>query len=244
MGVYRTVFDYDNVSFSPATYRLQGDTIFGDTRYKTLRSENGTYWGAVRKTDDGQQVYYRPGEGTGKYPASLGKEYLLYDFSVKEGDTVVAYNGFMDTSIEERTPDPYNPPLDTMVVVSVNVIDGRKHVQILVLNYLNLHFTQEVEWIEGIGTRNILFCYDRNFLPGSNLGLYTLCAADSEGNVLYSFDTDNLGIRNNCPDWEIIEAIDYVPSDRPSATKLLLHDGQVLILRGEKTYTLQGVEVK
>lgn len=220
VSVYRTVFDDDNVSFSPATYRLQGDTLFGDTRYKTLRSENGTYWGAVRKTADGQQVYYRPGEGTGKFPASLGKEYLLYDFSVKEGDTVVAYSGFMDTSIEEGTPNPYNPPMDSMVVVSVNVIDGRKHVQILMLNYLNQHLTQEVEWIEGIGTRNILFCYDRNFLPGNNWGLYTLCAEDSEGNILYSFDTDYLGVHNNCPDFTLIT--NTPPSD---TIPLFIKDG-------------------
>ena len=239
VSVYRSMSDnYKTATFNSATYQLQGDTLFGDTRYKTLRSENGTYCGAVRKTDDGKQVYYYP-RGAESYPETLGKEFLLYDFSVKAGDTVVTYTGFMDIYLDEEVSDPYEFLMDSMVVVSVNVIDGRKHVLIH-----QLHGTHQTEWIEGIGTRSILFSCDRNILPGNNYGLYTLCAADSEGNVLYSFDTDNLGIRNNCPDWEIIEAIDYVPSDRPSATKLLLHDGQVLILRGEKTYTLQGVEVK
>ena len=125
-----------------------------------------------------------------------------------------------------------------MVVVSVNVIDGRKHVQILVLNYLNQHLTQEVEWIEGIGTRNILFCYDRNFLPGNNYGLYTLCAADSEGNVLYSFDTDYLGIHNNQCQLEPL-AIENVHTDSSSASKLL-REGQLIIERDGKTFNTIG----
>ncbi len=235
VSVYRMAFDYDNVYFSPATYQLQGDTLFGDTRYKTLRSENGTYCGAVRKTDDGQQVYYHP-RGAERYPATIGKEYLLYDFSVKAGDTTVVYNGFMDIYYEEG--NPYVHFTDSMVVVSVQVIDGRKHVLVQ-----RLHETGQVEWIEGIGTRSILFSCDRNIIPGNYYGLYTLCAADSEGNILYSFDTDNIGIRNNCPDWEIIEAIGHVPSDMPSATKLL-RDGQILILRRDKTYTLTGQKVE
>ena len=234
VSVYRTMLNYGDVYFSPATYQLQGDTLFGGTRYKTLRSENGTYCGAVRKTDDGQQVYYHP-RGAERYPATIGKEYLLYDFSVKAGDTTVVYNGFMDIYYEEG--NPYVHFTDSMVVVSVQVIDGRKHVFVQ-----RLHETGQVEWIEGIGTRSILFSCDRNIIPGNYSGLYTLCAADSEGNILYSFDTDHLGIHNNCPDWTPL-AIENTPSDTPSATKLL-RDGQILILRSNKTYTLHGVEIK
>jgi len=234
VSVYRDMFDYDNVYFSPATYQLQGDTLFGDTRYKTLRSENGTYCGAVRKTDDGQQVYYHP-RGAERYPATIGKEYLLYDFSVKAGDTTVVYNGFMDIYNEEG--HPYVHFTDSMVVVSVQVIDGRKHVLVQ-----RLHETGQVEWIEGIGTRSVLFSCDRNVLPGNNWGLYTLCAADSEGNVLYSFDTDYLGIHNNQCQLEPL-AIENVHTDSSSASKLL-RDGQLIIRHGKTIYNAQGVLIK
>lgn len=39
------------------------------------------------------------------------------------------------------------------------------------------------------------------------------------------------------------EGLGDVPSDQVQSTKLL-RDGQILILRGDKTYTLQGAEVK
>ncbi len=226
-------------SFSSVTYLLQGDTIFGDIRYTTFCGEDGTFWGAMRKTDDGQQVYYRPGEGHGKFPTSLGKEYLLYDFGVKEGDTTIVYSGFMDTADENSAPDtPDEFVMDSMVVVSIQVIDGRKHVQIQ-----NIHASmQQVEWIEGIGTRNILFTTDRNRSAGNNFGLYTLCAADDLGNILYSFDTDHLGIHNdNCEGKTL--AIEEIPVPNPIASKIL-RNGQILILRGDKTFTLQGQEVK
>ena len=234
--VYRMAFDYGNVDFFPATYQLQGDTLFGDIHYKTLRSENGMYCGAVRKTDDGKQVYYHPA-GAERYPSTLGKEFLLYDFSVKAGDTVVTYTGFMDIYLDEGVSDSYEFLMDSMVVVSVNVIDGRKHVLVHQLNG-----THQIEWIEGIGTRSVLFSCDRNTIPGNYFGLYTLCAADSAGNVLYSFDTDHLGIHNNNCQWEPM-ATENVSIDNFSASKIL-RNGQLLIRRGDKTYTATGQEIK
>ena len=239
VSAYQTVFDDYNVSFTSATYQLQGDTVFDDTHYKTLCSEDGTYWGAVRKTDDGKQVYFRPGEGGGKFPASLGKEYLLYDFGVKEGDTTCVYNGFMDTADEEIASIDSNwPVMDSVIVISVQMIDGRKHV----LAQQMSEPKRQNEWIEGIGTRNILFCNDRNRYAGNNYGLYTLCAADSEGNIIYSFDTDYLGIHNDCPNWTPL-AVDNITTNQPSASKHL-RDGILLIEKNDKLYNAQGKEVK
>ena len=69
-------------------------------------------------------------------------------------------------------------------------------------------------------------------------------AVDSEGNILYSYDTDYLGIRNNCPDWELIdEAVDNVSNETPSATKIL-RDGHLYIIVNEKEYTADGMLIR
>lgn len=223
-------------TFSSVTYHLQGDTLFGDTIYKTLRREDGVYCGAIRKSANGQQVYYRPGEGE-EYPPSLGKEYLLYDFDVKVGDTVLAYNGFMDTADEEYSQfSSDHSIMDTLEVTSVEIISDRKHVHVK-----GSPWQKEGEWIEGIGTRNLLFCKDWNMYAGAYFSLWTLCAADSEGNVLYSFDTEHIGIINDCPNWEVL-AVDNIPTIH-SATKHL-EDGQLLIEHNGKIYNALGAEVK
>ena len=218
-------------SYSAVSYHLQGDTIFGETTYQVLRRKDGVYCGALRKSADGKQVYYRPGELNGTYEPSLGKEYLLYDFDVQAGDTVYAYNGFMDTSCEQEGESV----MAKCAVVSVNIKGGRKIVRV------KNEQEKEIEWIEGIGTRNILFSKTMHCLTGYD-SFWTLCATDDEGNTLYSFDTDHLGIRNNCPNWEIL-AVENVQSNKVQSTKFF-RNGQLLIECNGKTYNAQGMEVR
>lgn len=214
-------------TFSSVTFRLEGDSIIGDTVYRILHGEG--YRGLIRQSADGQQVYYRPGN----------KEYLLYDFSVKEGDTVYAYDGFIDTSCELERKG-YEGDKDLSItparkVLSVSTIDGRKHIR------LKGELIGEVEWIEGIGTRNILFSQTMPCRTGYH-SIWTLCAADSEGNILYSYDTADLGIQNDCPDWKE-QALETTPADHPVATKVI-RNGHLFIELENKTFTPQGQEVR
>lgn len=67
---------------------------------------------------------------------------------------------------------------------------------------------------------------------------YTMTAKDNNGNVLETesgtFTTSGESVPTN---------IDQVQSDQVPCTKVV-RDGQIFILRGDKTYTLQGQEVK
>ena len=124
------------------------------------------------------------------------------------------------------------------VVQDVQVIDGRKHVVVK-----GGESNHTVEWIEGIGTK-FVFYENNQYGALATTSIYALCAVDSEENTLYSFNTDGIGIRNNCPDWEIIDsAIDKVVKQPASATKLL-RDGQMYIEHDGKTYSVTGQEVK
>ena len=223
-------FTNEDVSFSSFAYYLRGDTAFHDTIYQTLRNGDGVYCGAVRQSADGQQVYYRPGELGGIYPPSMGKEYLLYDFGVKEDDIIYAYDGFMDTSCEQE-----GSALAMWKVVSNQVIEGRKHVVVQ-----NVSTQQEVEWIEGIGTRNILFSKTMHCLTGYD-SYWTLCVADEES-VLHSYDARDIGIVNECPNWWVRLPIENVEVKKTS-TKII-RDGQLLIQCNGKTYNAQGGEVR
>ncbi len=220
-------------NYTAVTYLLQGDTIFGDTIYQALRRGDGAYCGAVRNSPDGQQVYFRPGEIGGSYARSKGKEYLLYDFSTNVGDTVYAYDGFMDTSCEASSePDFSITP--AWKVLSKDTIDGRTHIQVEGGNQ-----QAHIEWIEGIGTCNILFSRAMHCMSGYE-SQWTLCVADSNGNVLYSFNTDHLGIHNECPSWSLIhDALNFTQSDDSSFRKFL-RNGQLLIETNLGTFDATG----
>ena len=219
--------------FTAVTYSLQGDTIFGDTIYQTLRRGDSVYCGAIRKSADGQQVYFRPGEVGGRYARSKGKEYLLYDFSVNVGDTVYAYDGFMDTSCEQ-SQEPGDSITPAWKVLSIDTIDGRKHIKVEGGNQ-----SSRIEWIEGIGTCNILFSRTMHCMTGYD-SQWTLCAADSEGSILYSFDVDHLGIHNECPTWKPIDdALHSTPADN-SRNRKFLHNGHIYIETPLGTFDATG----
>ena len=218
------------------TYSLEADTLINGKQYHQILFTHeyehitNAYRGGIRQSEDRQQVYF--------IPWGAQTEYLLYNFNVKQGDTVYAYAGFNDIScVEMSEDDPDKTITPAWIVMNVQTIDGRKHIIVK-------KDGDNFEWIEGIGTQHILWSEGRTcYATGMEIRFqHTLCAADSEGNILYSFNTDNIGIRNNCEDWEIIETIDYVPSNRSVATKILCND-QILIERDDKTYTLTGQRI-
>ena len=191
------------------TYYLQGDTIINATTYYKIlftheaKMLTNAYRGAIRYSANKQHVYF--------VPAETSVEYLLYDYSVRQGDVVTAYDGFYDIScveLAQQNPDKNITPQWT--VRQVETVDGRKHIQVE-------HDGNTIEWIEGVGTKYILWSRGRSCnATGMEIQFHhTLCAADSEGNILYSFNTDELGIRNNCPDWEST-SIEEVKEDIPS----------------------------
>ena len=220
------------------TYSFGSDTVIDGKLYRQIRYTHeyehitNAYRGAIRQSEDKQQVYY--------IPWGSNKEYLLYAFNVKQGDTVYAYAGFNDKSCEEMAEnDPDRTITPGWTVMDVQTIDGRKHILVQ-----NEEYGNTIEWIEGIGTQYILWPIGRTCYPtGMEVQFHhALCAADSEGNILYSYDTDYLGFHNNNCQRESM-AIENRVSPSPSAAKIL-PDGQLFIRRGDKTYNAQGTEVR
>ena len=218
---------------------LTEDTVINGTSFRKLTYTDTKYnytdscIGALRQTADGMKVYWH----------NLDTEYLLYDFSAEVGDTIKdAYFKFMDSYeytnvMEENTFVGY-------LVESKEVVDGRIHLNIsccikhedgqVVTDY-------STKWIQGIGTPNIIWPYSFGYVGSA--GLWTLCVA-KDNEILYSFDTTNLGIENNCPDWKLItDNVNNTPSSINTPQKQII-DGNLFILHNGKRYNLLGAEVK
>ena len=177
--------------FETVNYYIDGDTVINETTYKAFRRGDGKFCAGIRESEDRQQVYIFP---TGELMQDSWwerGEHLLYNFDVQIGDTVFAFDGSYsgidnmgeDLSIQYR-----------WIVRDVQTIDGRKHV----LVEGGQLYDGLVEWIEGIGTKYILFENAYNDWDDCSHSTYALCAADDEGNILYSFDTSEFGEKFGC----------------------------------------------
>lgn len=211
-------------------YSVTKDTIIGNYTYQLLNNNKG----CIRYSDDGTKFYYLSKSG----------EYLLCDFSLQVGDTCYAYIGTATYENEENSLQNAGLSLvQPWVVTSREIIDQRVHVKMSWL-FEEWNWTFETEMIQGIGSHQFIFPMQTGFMMTGGAPSYTLCAFNGEENI-YSFDLTEQGIQNNCPDWEIIpqEDIKTTSADTPSASKII-RDGQILILRGDKTYTLTGQKVQ
>lgn len=221
--------------YKAVRYYVEGTKLMHGKKCHALWRNEGELCAGIRMSEDKQQVYICPTENLLQDPWWENREYLLYDFDVELGDTVYAFDGSY-AGIDSMGIDWPNQYM--WVVEGVEKIDKRRHVYVI-----GGQMKHQAEWIEGIGTKHVLFENNYEDASGGVTSTYALCAADSAGNILYSFDTRRDGIRNNCPDWEIIEALDHVPSDTYVASKIL-RNGQLFIRRGDKTYTAAGLEIK
>ena len=213
-----------------SNYSVLKDTIIGNYTYQLLSNNRG----AIRYSDDGMKFYYLSKSG----------EYLLCDFSLQVGDTCYAYIGTATYENEENSlQDAGFNLVQPWVVTSREIIDKRVHIK-MSWCVEELNYTFETEMIQGIGSNRFIFPMQTGFMMIGGAPSYTLCAFKEDDNI-YSFDLTEEGIKNDCPNWEMIpkEAIETIPADISSATKLL-RDGQILILRNGKTYTITGQRIE
>lgn len=234
-GVIKHDNPYAGTSYQSVKYYIQGDTTINDTAYQAFWRNNGEYCAGIRLSDDGQQVFIRPTNKLVQDGYWIEGDCLLYDFGAQEGDTVYAFDGsyFGIDNMGEDLSIQYR-----WIVQDVQTIDGRKHI-VVKGGQCHGHI---VEWIEGVGTKYGLFENNYSDAISGMYSEYTLCAADSEGNIIYSFDTDYLGIHNDCPNWEPMD-VGNIQTEQVSASKVL-QGTQILIERGDKTYTLTGQELR
>ena len=169
-------------------------------------------------------------------------EHLLYDFGAQVGDRLQVFPGI-------NNYNRYDNKSYTHVVTRREYLeDGKIKLTSIpffdteIPNVINENDFRSVSWIEGVGSVHGIVHNNINNTPGIG-GDWLLCAyRDDE----CRYTTDNpeympLGCIYN--EGDVINAVENVSPSIPSAHKII-KDGQVLILRNGKTYTLQGQEVK
>jgi hypothetical protein len=167
-------------------------------------------------------------------------EYLLYDFGAQVGDQLQIFSG-IDNYHRYKTY--------THVVTRREYLeDGRIKLTSIpffdepVPDVINENNYLSVTWIEGVGATAGIVHNNINYIPG--MGTEWLLCAYRDDECRYTTDDPEyapLGCIYN--EGDAINAVENVSPSIPSAQKII-KDGQVLILRNGKTYTMQGQEVK
>jgi len=104
-------------------YTLYGDTTISSTTYKKIYS-NSIYLGAIRET--AKIIYFVPDTTT--------NEYVLYDFNLNLGDTII---------------HPYGGAVCSNDTITIDYIDS---VQSSDGYHRQLHLSSYATWIEGVGS--------------------------------------------------------------------------------------------
>lgn len=221
-------------------YRLTGDTgisIFLDmpvTYYKL--EKNGQYIGALHEGTN-RDIYY--------VPANSQNAYLLYAFNAQVGDELE--NVWLGGETEKE--DCTNAHNATVIAIS----DSNPRIFTLEIIPFTSYEGMEVypywmEWIEGVGMSDgPVGAYDSNKLciEPVDLGVFSLLCAYKNGEQVYSSPkAEKYGCEFN--GYYIPQGIEQIPSSTQGGetSRLVLKNGQIFILRGEKVYTLTGQEVR
>jgi len=159
--------EYTGESWHSNFIRFEGDTLIGETLYKkVLRSDDSlmSAWyvtGFIRETDTAS-VYYRP--------VRSGKERLLYDFGVVEGDSIyIADTGYEYLYVDSIRYLPFG---------IYNEI--RRYIFLTACTYYSF------AWIEGVGGRNGVLFTPQEF-----------CTVGEENFLVCFFENDSLKFFNS-----------------------------------------------
>ena len=205
---------------------LGADTLIGPNTYVKLM-EGGRYNGALREGNY-SEIYY--------IPAGSSHEYLLYKFNANVGERLsnLWYGGHY-----EWCPNGYNA-----TVISVSN-DYPKEFTIEV-EYVFTDSDGEhiepwlIDWTEGVGLSDGPAGFH---CPGPDCacscGQVLLCAYKNGDQVYVSALGEKYGCVYN---YDPFNSISLVQSSDAQCSKII-RNGQILILRGDRTYTLTGQEI-
>ena len=216
-------------------YQLAKDIVIGEHTYTAVVSkaindalDAPHYVAAVRFTDARKvYIYYD------------NAEYMLYDFNVQEGDELEVFAG-----INNYTSDIKTYKCTVTSIEQYACVGCPAAITLEVHNHPNdfREFYRQTQWIEGVGDINGFLNGLNGYIniPG-NAAEYLLCAYKGDELKYTGPLYEKYGCEYN--EGDAINAVENVSPSIPSAQKII-KDGQVLILRNGKTYTMQGQEVK
>ena len=214
-------------------HSLKGDTIINDLVYQKLVGHlaispptPNVYIGALRFAEDKKVfVYYD------------NNEYLLYDFNVQIGDTLNIFGG-IEYYIDNKTLPHIVVNIDTLDDGRIKIISDAI-IQEEINGIIHEEKRQKI-WIEGIGSLDGIVYNTATTMYGS--GKKVLLCAYHNNDCCYTTDYTSYASLGCVYNDSFFTATEEVNASTPSAQKIM-HNGQLLIFRDDKTYNIMGVEV-
>lgn len=233
-NTYWTTISY---YFEPPTmasiYANIGDTLIGEKKHNIIKQYVINVNDATVNPDLNPSVttFYMYEDIESKrvyqYDESYKRDVLMYDFSVQIGDKMPI------DSIRRMTTDTL------FVLKDISDIENSGYTR---KQFTFVHGTSDsIVWVEGIGNyTNFTIPYATKRPEMSRI----LCVQKDDNTV---YDT-GIFKGKTCEDIEDIfnnyNAISETKYIHPSSVTKILRNSQIYILRGDKTYTLQGIEIK
>lgn len=214
----------DEVSLNMAKYYLDGDTTINDMTYSKLfyqsdtkdfqgRSYRDAYIGGLRFNEDTTKIYIRP---WGSEYYNCKDDYLLFDYTIKEGETCDAFV----SSVDDWWYCDEIGYMDTVVLpiecVKIDTINNRRYFTMKATYFstpIHDYSYHQFIWIERIGTKFGLFSSPHPLDPtDEQYSDHPLLCALRGDEVLYSRPDSELthighhGVLNHCSSFEVIRS--------------------------------------
>ena len=213
-------------------YQNIGDTIIGDKSYNTIKQVFINLDDSIVYPDANSgvttQYFYEDIENKRVYQYSsyYNRDILLYDFSVQIG---------------ERMPfDSLRSSVDSLYILKeISFVENTGYTR---KEYTFVYGTDSIVWLEGIGNiTNFTIPYARKNLEQSRI----LCVQNGEETIydtgdFYDYTCESVHHIYENHSQEDISS----PISNENQVSKILRNNQILILRGDKTYTLTGQKVQ
>lgn len=203
---------------------LQGDTLINSKTYHN-----------VRLLCEAPLVIPIAADGKKIYAHIYDRDILLYDFGLEVGDSILHYGyiNFNEDVSEDRRFNEDSAYIYVVEMDSITLLDGRRAKRLHYKRFQDESYRVDIEYV-GCARGGLFSIID---VPLQTTCGSNVCCCSLNGELVYE---DYAGL---CALMDMHSALPAVDEYEPSAT-ILLHNGQLLIRRSDKTYDTQGREVK
>ena len=213
----------------------------------TINNQKYLKWGMYLLREDAGKIFV--------YSEIQKKDLVLYDFTLKAGDTLTTLNidwnsepySVVDYPVATENYDindniiyAYIDTLTVTEVSTITLLDGNE--------YKKWKFNNGWQYVEMMG------CFEGNFFSLVNdnkpvilcyLGTFLICVSQN-GKRLYNVSEANIeryDLDCECQNQDTPTDIEIITAPTPSIQKII-REGQLYIIKDGKTYNVMGVEVE
>ena len=219
------------VIYQTYSEKIEGDTVINNVTYKKLwrstDSELANYEliGLVREDVENQKVWAYVGD----------KEYLIYDFACKVGDTITTLKSLQSAKIKIEEAE-----LTIKAIEEIEDLNGVKYNKYTA----TLENESEIVYYERFGSENGWYSRSYDDVTGGGVN-FMICAFDVANELQFKpVHNNELDEIEDCYISETKTDVETITAPTTTTLQKIIHDGQVFIIRDGKTYNMMGIEVE